>query len=546
MKKPRRLFSVFAGCFTFFLIGTAFAVRADEKNDLEKKMLAEKKKIDARIEAEVNTLIAKEKADPNDAKSLYELGVRCWNGNDAEKDLTAVELYRRAAEMGYADAQYAYGMAYLELLKEIMPRAAAKAEGVKWLRKAADQGHEKAQLAIARCYLMGEGVKQDSAEAFKIYREMADAGSAGALYELHACYWVGYGVEKDRAKAAEVLRKSAEMGYVEAQSRLGFYYQRGNGDIPVDLHEAVKWYTLAAAQGDSGSKANLERLKDLIPLLETAEKGNAEAQYKLARYFIEHNDIGDPDPSVKSREERIRKWLLKAAENGHVTAQLDLAEAYAHFEIGIWWIARKKDFAEAAKWYRKAADLGDPMGQGMLGWLYATGRGVDKDLKTAVEWFRTGAAQGNAEAQFGMGVSLQESWLEPYNEEKDWKTVVDWYVKAADSGLKHFLPELENTRDYTVELQCKIAELYRSRYNLALQYKDEPADRYLAEAVKWYRKAAEAHDEYGLYKLQELAENDCKEAKEALRTLAKNGNEMALEFIEAGGWDEPEEEKDGD
>ena len=37
MKMPRRLFSVFAGCFTLFLIGTAFAVRADEKDDLEKQ-----------------------------------------------------------------------------------------------------------------------------------------------------------------------------------------------------------------------------------------------------------------------------------------------------------------------------------------------------------------------------------------------------------------------------------------------------------------------------------------------------------------------------
>jgi len=408
-------------------------------------------------------------------------------------------------------------------------------------REAADQDHEKAQLALAKSYLTGEGVKQDSAEAFKIYRKMADAGSAEALFELHECYRFGYGVEKDNAKAMEVLRKSAEMGYVKAQHALGFYYQRGNGDTPVDLHEAVKWYTLAAAQGDSGSKAFLERLKDLIPLLEPAEKGDAEAQYKLAQSLIEHIDVGDT--STDSREEAIRKWLLKAAENGHVAAQLDLAEAYAYFESGIWWIARKNDFAEAVKWYRKAAELGDPMGQGMLGWLYATGRGVDKDLKTAVEWFSKGAAQGNAEALFGMGFSLRESWLEPYNEEKDWKTVVDWYVKAADSGLKHELPELENIRDYT-GLQCKIAELYRSRYNLARPYKNEPADRYFAETINWYRKAVEAGDEEGFLKLQELAEDDCKEAKEALRALAKNGNEIVLDYMEIGAWDEPEEEEE--
>ena len=75
MKKLRRLFSVFAGCFTFFLIGTAFAVRADEKDDLEKQRIAELKKIDTIIKAQVIALIAAE-ADPNDAKSLYELGVR--------------------------------------------------------------------------------------------------------------------------------------------------------------------------------------------------------------------------------------------------------------------------------------------------------------------------------------------------------------------------------------------------------------------------------------------------------------------------------------
>ena len=544
MKNPRRSYSVFAGCFVFCLLTAGFfSACSDEKEDPEKKQASDReaanlKAANARLEARINALIEKEKADPNDAKSLYELGVRCMKSDN--DPFAAVELYRRAAEMGYVEAQYAYGMAYLEHLHEIIaPRAAAKAEGVKWLRKAADQGHEKAQLALAKCYLSGQGVKQDSAEAFKIYRKMADAGSAEALFELHECYRFGYGVKTDKAKAMEVLRKSAEMGYVKAQYALGFYYQRGNGDTPVDLHEAVKWYTLAAAQGDSGSKAYLERLKDFIPLLDPAEKGDAEAQYKLARYLIEHIDVGDT--STDSREEAIRKWLLKAAENGHKAAQLELAESYAYFESGIWWIARKNDFAEAAKWYRKAAELGDPMGQGMLGWLYATGRGVDKDLKTAVEWFRKGAEQGNAEALFGMGFSLRESWLEPYDDEKDWKTVVDWYVKAAESGLKHELPELENIRDYT-GLQCKIAELYRSRYILARPRKSELAGQYLAETVNWYRKAVEAGDEDGFYKLQELSENDCKEAKEALRTLAKNGNEMVLDFMEIGALDEPEEE----
>ena len=531
MKNLPRLYSLFVGCVALFLLtATVFSVRADEKEDLEKQRSEELKRVEAMLKASVDALIAKE-ADPNDAKSIYELGVRYKK--EAKDPLVGWDLYQKAAEMGYAEAQYALGMEYMVHIQEIMPREAAKTTGAKWLQKAAEQGHVEAQIELAKCYSSGKGVIKDGAEAFKWAQKAAESGNAKAMYEF---YRFGGG--------QELLRKSAEAGYVVAQRSLGLDYQHGLRNTPVDLAEAVKWYTLAAEQGDSSSKAYLESLKDVIPLLEPAERGDAEAQYKLARYIIEHDNIGNS--SDKSGPEAIRKWLLKAAENGHAAAQLELAEAYAYFENGIWWIATGNDFAEAAKWYRKAADQGDPMGQGMLGWLYATGRGVDKDLKTAVEWFRKGAKQGNAEAQFGMGLSVREGWLKPYDSDKDWKTVADWYAKAADSGMKHSLPELENKRDYT-GLQCKIAELYQGRYNLVKLLKDrepfmfEPADRYLAEAVKWYRKAAEAHNSDGFYKLRDLAEQqDCVEAKEALRKLAKDGNEKARETLKKNGWGEPE------
>ena len=484
------------------------------------------------LKASIDALIAKE-ADPNDAKSIYELGVRYLK--EKKDPLVGWDLYQRAAEMGYVEAQYAIGMEYIEHIQELLPRDAAKAEGAKWLEKAAEQGHVEAQLELAKCYSTGKGVKKDEAEALKWARKAAESGDAKAMYEFYQF-----------SGNLEMLRKSAEAGYVKAQNTLGFYYLCAI-KFPVDLSEAVKWYTLAAEQGDSGAKNHLDRLKDVIPLLEPAERGDAEAQYKLARCIIEHDEIGDSPNNSGPRREAIRKWLLKAAENGHAAAQLDLAEAYAYFENGIWWIAPENDFAEAAKWFRKAADQGDPMAQGMLGWLYATGRGVDKDLKTAVEWFRKGAAQGNAEALFGMGFSVKEGWLEPYHEDKDWKTVVDWYVKAADSGMKHELPELENKRDYTC-LQCKIAYMYRNRYNLvrALKdrepYKSEPMDQYRAEVVKWFRKAAEAGDDEGHFELVELAvEQDSKAAKEALRQLAENGDDYARSVVKEHGWDDQED-----
>jgi len=45
-------------------------------------------------------------------------------------------------------------------------------------------------------------------------------------------------------------RRSAELGDARAQYNLGLFYFNGLG-MSVDKVEAVKWYRLAAAQGDS-------------------------------------------------------------------------------------------------------------------------------------------------------------------------------------------------------------------------------------------------------------------------------------------------------
>ena len=55
-------------------------------------------------------------------------------------EVMAMKWYRKAAEQGYADAQYMLGLCYC--VKQDKP------EAVKWLQKAAKQGHEKAKKAL--------------------------------------------------------------------------------------------------------------------------------------------------------------------------------------------------------------------------------------------------------------------------------------------------------------------------------------------------------------------------------------------------------------
>jgi uncharacterized protein len=53
-----------------------------------------------------------------------------------------------------------------------------------------------------------------------------------------------------------------------------------------------------------------------------------------------------------------------------------------------------KDMTEAVRYYRQAAELGEPFAQLSLGILYRSGNGVAKDNVEAYKWLTLAAAQG--------------------------------------------------------------------------------------------------------------------------------------------------------
>jgi uncharacterized protein len=79
-----------------------------------------------------------------------------------------------------------------------------------------------------------------------------------------------------------------------------------------------------------------------------------------------------------------------------------------------------QDYAEAAKWYRKAADAGDATAQTRLGVLCARGHGIQKNTAEAVAWWRRAAKQGNIEAQMLLGLAyagaqgVQKDYVQAY------------------------------------------------------------------------------------------------------------------------------------
>ncbi len=84
------------------------------------------------------------------------------------------------------------------------------------------------------------------------------------------------------------------------------------------------------------------------------------------------------------------EWWLKAAEQGHASAQYYLATK-CHNGSGI-----LQDYAEAVKWYRLAAEQGVAVAQTNLGVRYSKGQGVLQDNVAAHMWYNIGSANGNA------------------------------------------------------------------------------------------------------------------------------------------------------
>ncbi|MCG3776408.1 MAG: Secretory immunoglobulin A-binding protein EsiB [Nitrospira sp.] len=79
-----------------------------------------------------------------------------------------------------------------------------------------------------------------------------------------------------------------------------------------------------------------------------------------------------------------------------------------------------QDYAQAAAWYRKAAEQGVAQTQCILGFSYAEGQGVPQDDAQAAAWYRKAAEQGFAGAQHNLGLmyaegqGVQEDYVEGY------------------------------------------------------------------------------------------------------------------------------------
>jgi len=368
----------------------------------------------------------------------------------ARLDLTktselAIESFRTAL----AEAQYRLGRSYRDWLRRAINVRSSinpgeleqkNTEAAKWYRMAAEQGNAQAQFDLGSMYIVGSvGIDANVHEGLRLWRLAASQGHGDARKSLAG--WEGLEVweceelikRQDYPEAMKCFRRFADQGNGTAQSRLGLMYADGQGATR-DYKEAVKWYRLAAEQGNARAQRELAFMyryghgvassrDEAIRLYRLAAlQGDAEAQISLGQMYREIDLKEAP------------KWSAMAAANGHRLGPIELA-------LSCHLLEERKDYVEAAKCWRLAAEQDNSLAQFNLASMYVNGQGVTQDYQEALKWFRVVARRraelwGVVTGRMNLGLMYERGW----GTTQDYVEAHLWYNLAASAGESRAAP----------------------------------------------------------------------------------------------------------
>lgn len=139
-------------------------------------------------------------------------------------------------------------------------------------------------------------------------------------------------------------------------------------------------FKLAQMYMESGSDEHIEIAEEWA--LKAAGLGHAEAMYWLGEGYVAYaKDMLEEDPEEsKTYFEHAYHWLKQAAEEKHASAILELSHFYRRGDVV------EKDVAHSIELVEQAAKLGEVQAMRDLAFIYANGLGIDADEAKADYW----------------------------------------------------------------------------------------------------------------------------------------------------------------
>lgn len=393
-----------------------------------------------------------EKGNLDDPDLLFMLGWMYYEGNGVAQSLEkAFKCWNISANAGNVKAKFDLAVMYGqgEYVKQDLQKAA------EWLTKAAEDEFPPAAFHLGLVYEKGRGVKRSGRKALEWYERAFELGHSHAGYHISEMYRTGRYIERNREKARVWLLKAAESGDAYAAECVVTY-------VPITVN-------------------TMNDIDEMSMLYKMAKQGSFQALCKIINayeYGIE----------VERDIEKAYRWCVEGAENGNELLQIRAGDMCLDGTI------KGLGFSDAFRWYKMASEGSCvfPDVYYKLGCLYMHGKGVAKDEKRAVELFvlADAANDGLEEAQ----VALGDAYREGKGVDRNMVEALNWYVKAADADNENALLRLGNIYekgDGVVANRRLAAKYYKRAREAAIDDKvEEEAEKGLSRVTM---EAKECH-----------------------------------------------------
>jgi TPR repeat protein len=533
-------------------------------------------------------------ADQGHTEAQYRLALIILQGKEdgISKPADAAEWFLKAANGGHVDAQFNLGRLCLDGRGVTQNSDKALA----WIKLAATQSHTSALFLLGRMNENGQGTTKDPAVAYSLYEKAAKQGHPAAQYKLALMLRDGIGINVDKTESNKWFRVAESQGLPkprdpqnpitpkDTQAESGPEGPAGplpkvgsrentvdepipaksnvtNPASPTTISKKPQHEFLRSPRAAKEFQEEQEEQKSDIASVEykiaenfaegaviapnpqkareyyqrSAEKGHAEALYKLGMEYLAPPSAGAPDPA------NAIVWLERAAAQGHPASQNQLGEIYYGGLLG------PPDYKKAYWWHWLAASNNQhPDSQNKIGEMYLLGQGINQDTEMASRWFEKAATQGHESAANNLR-SLQQAtrianakkdavnnpptlspdaWLERglrlYRSQtpsaENFREAYQCFSNAALGGKKEAHYYIGLMLDYGQGIQPKPEKAYenylvaardgyaRAQFNLGFLYESGRGTRkLLTEAYVWYTIAGESGMKGAVRTREELA-----------------------------------------
>ncbi|KAH7321273.1 hypothetical protein B0I35DRAFT_477775 [Stachybotrys elegans] len=369
------------------------------------------------------------------------------------------------------------------------------ANAVHLLQQAAQQNNSDAMYMLAELKFFGQySHPRDLHGAFDHYQQLAlTHGNTTAQYMLGLYYSTGVGdvVQRDQAKALLYYTFAAIRGHTQAEMATAFRHNAGIGtskncETSVRYYKrvadkAIQWYRSGPpggrtwvhqawritdddggiyGEGASASSAGMNAYKpslnsdanaaigDVIEYLDLmSQKGDSKASFNLGRIYYE-------------------------GQRG-LEQNFELAKKYFFLVAFRYW---KRD-GRLVENYKSGIETTASRAAGFIGRIYLRGDGVAQNFDKAKIWYERGAANGDAQSQYGLGLMH----LHGYGGKVNVKKATQLFKASAEQD--YGAAQVQMGQLFLDQGGAEDVRIANNHFELAARHNNIEAYYYLAEMI---------------------------------------------------------------